>query len=78
MTLGAEREIFTGVSLALDLVHRKFSNQYEVNETNRIWTARQPPEHPGRYRNGRAETINDWDPGRRVRRTTGHHRSEQA
>ena len=36
--LGGEREVVTGVALSLDFVHRKFNNQYEVNETNRIWT----------------------------------------
>ena len=42
---GAEREVVPGIALSLDFVHRKFNNQYEVNETNRIWTAAgQPPE----------------------------------
>ncbi len=39
VTAGGEREVVTGIALSLDFVHRKFNNQYEVNETNRIWTA---------------------------------------
>ena len=62
VTLGAEREIFTGVALALDLVHRQYNNQYEVNETNRIWDPTGRRLDPtGRYRNGVAETINDLE-----------------
>jgi hypothetical protein len=60
MTAGAEREIVTGIALSLDFVHRQFNNQYEVNETNRIWTSTGNRLYQfGGYRNGRPETIND-------------------
>jgi hypothetical protein len=56
-TVGAEREIIQGVGLALDLIYRKFSNQYEQNETNQIW------DPSGRqvvgYRDGRSQTVQD-------------------
>jgi hypothetical protein len=62
VTMGAEREIMPGVAVALDLVHRQFNNQYEVNETNRIWDASGRKLEPtGAYRNGIAETINDLE-----------------
>src|SRR6185436_8956924 len=34
VTGGAEREIFEGIALSLDFVHRSYTHQYEVNETN--------------------------------------------
>jgi hypothetical protein len=56
-TLGAEREIVEGVALSMDFVYRRFNNQYETRETNRIWNG----SGTGLlgYRNGRAETITD-------------------
>ena len=60
LTAGGEREVVTGIALSLDFVHRKFNNQYEVNETNRIWTNTGNRLYQfGGYRNGRAETVND-------------------
>jgi hypothetical protein len=57
---GGEREVVAGLALSLDLVHREFNNQYEVNETNRIWNESGTSlAAGGGYRNGRAETIND-------------------
>jgi len=56
-TVGAEREIVQGVGLAGDLVYRNFSNQYEQNETNRIWND-SGTDVVG-YRNGRAVQIQD-------------------
>jgi hypothetical protein len=62
LTAGAEREVVTGIALSLDFVHRKFNNQYEVNETNRIWTSTGNRLYAfGGYRNGRAETVNDLE-----------------
>ena len=59
-TLGAEREITQGVALSLDFVHRQFNNQYEINETNRVWNPGGTGlESVGAYRNGRPETISD-------------------
>jgi hypothetical protein len=56
-TLGGEREVIPGVALAVDLVYRKFNNQYEQRETNRIWN--QAGTNIVGYRNGRAESIID-------------------
>jgi len=36
-TLGGARELSQGTALSLDFVYRKFVNQYEDYETNRIW-----------------------------------------
>jgi len=58
-TVGAEREIFQGVGLGLDLVYRKFYNQYESSETNRIWNA-SGSDVVG-YRDGRPQTILDMN-----------------
>ena len=38
-TLGGAREVIPGTALSLDFVYRKFVNQYEDYETNRIWNA---------------------------------------
>jgi hypothetical protein len=60
VTLGGEREVVSGVALSLDFVHRRFNNQYEVNETNRVWNVGGNRLDPlGGYRNGRAETVAD-------------------
>jgi hypothetical protein len=73
ITAGGEREVVPGVGVALDYVHRKFSNQYETNETNRIWNpAGTALNVVGAYRNGRAETINDLEtPDGALRRYDG-------
>ncbi|HEY0711378.1 MAG TPA: hypothetical protein VGF45_01795, partial [Polyangia bacterium] len=59
-SLGLEREIFRGVGLGVDSVYRRYANQYEVLETNRIWntsgTALQPT---GAFRNGQNQTVQD-------------------
>jgi Carboxypeptidase regulatory-like domain len=59
-SLGGEREVVQGVAVGLDLVYRRFKNQYEQRETNRIWTNSDSALNPtGDYRNGRAQTILD-------------------
>ena len=58
-TFGAEREIVQGVALGADLIYRRFNNQYEQNETNRIWDA--AGENVLGYRDGRAQTIIDMN-----------------
>jgi hypothetical protein len=59
-TTGAEREVVSGLALALDLFYRTFRNQYEVRETNRIWSNTGAAlGQTGGYRNGRRETVND-------------------
>lgn len=73
VTAGVEREIVAGVSASLDFVHRTFTNQYEQNETNRIWNrAGTGLETLGGYRNGRAETTFDLStPDEATRRYEG-------
>ena len=73
-TFGGAREVTPGTALSLDFVYRKFVNQYEDYETNRIWNASgsailgtvngQPqhgaePGHPGR----RPADLEGSDPG---------------
>jgi hypothetical protein len=58
-TVGAERELIQGVGLAVDLIYRQFSNQYEQSETNRIWNPA-GTEVLG-YRNGRPQTVMNMD-----------------
>jgi len=56
-TIGAERELLPGIGLAVDLIYRKFTHQYEQRETNQIWNE-SGTERIG-YRNGRPEQIQD-------------------
>jgi hypothetical protein len=56
-TFGGEREIVEGVALAVDFVYRRFNNQYETRETNRIWNGAGSAVLG--YRNGKAETVLD-------------------
>jgi hypothetical protein len=59
-TFGGEREVVEGIAVSLDAVYRRFTNQYEQNETNRIWANSGSYLEPtGRYRNGRNETVMD-------------------
>jgi hypothetical protein len=59
-TIGAERELFEGMSLALDGVYRRYVNQFEKFETNQIWSqGGNSLARGGGYRNGRAETVSD-------------------
>jgi hypothetical protein len=61
-TAGGEREVLEGLAVSLDLIHRQFNNQYEVNETNRIWNPSGTAlDGAGGYRNGRAESIGDLE-----------------
>jgi hypothetical protein len=61
-TAGAEREIVEGVSMGLDVIYRKFSNQYEKLETNRIWnTGGSSLDRAGAYRNGRNTVVSDLE-----------------
>jgi hypothetical protein len=59
-SVGGEREVAPGVALALDAVYRRFTNQYETRETNRIWSrSGDELERNGTHRNGRRETVLD-------------------
>ena len=61
-TFGAEREVVPGIALAADFVYRKYLNQYETRETNRIWNTQGTElDRDGGYRNGRKENIIDLD-----------------
>jgi hypothetical protein len=61
-TLGAEREVSPGLSLSGDLIFRKFTHPYELQETNRIWNAAGSAlSTTGSYRNGKAEQIQDLE-----------------
>jgi hypothetical protein len=61
-TTGVEREVVAGVAMGVDFIYRKFQNQYEKLETNRIWNgAGTQLERTGGYRNGRATTVSDLE-----------------
>ena len=58
-TIGASREVAPGTALGLDFVYRKFVNQFEDVETNRIWNASGTAVVG--YRSGVAETVLDLE-----------------
>ena len=67
---GAEREIAQGLALSLDFVHRRYAHQFEVSETNRIWS--DSGNAVVGYRNGRPEAILDLGtPASATRQYTG-------
>jgi hypothetical protein len=72
-TLGAEREVFEGLSLSFDFIYRLFANQYEKSETNRIWSPSGAQlDNGGGYRNGRQQTVSDLEtPDNAQRRYVG-------
>jgi hypothetical protein len=58
--MGAEREVSPGLALSLDLIHRRFSHQFDRRETNRRWNQSGTELDPvAPFRDGRAETIQD-------------------
>jgi hypothetical protein len=61
-TAGVEREVANGLALGLDGIYRKFTNQYERLETNRVWNASGSElDRTGAFRNGRNQTISDLE-----------------
>jgi hypothetical protein len=61
-TLGSEREVVPGLALALDGIYRKFTNQYERLETNRVWNdSGSQLDRTGAFRNGRSQTVADLE-----------------
>jgi hypothetical protein len=58
-TLGAEREVVPGLALGTSFVWRKYVNQFETFETNRIWNG--PGTDITGYRDGRAHTVMDLE-----------------
>jgi hypothetical protein len=60
-TLGAEREIVQGVALSLDGMYRRFNNQYDTRETNRLWNGNGTAlSSTAGFRNGRNQTVSDF------------------
>jgi hypothetical protein len=59
VTAGGEREVLQGLALSLDYVHRSYTHQFEINETNQIWNSSGTAVIG--YRNGRRETILDLE-----------------
>jgi hypothetical protein len=61
-TVGVEREVWEGVSMGLDGIYRKYTNQFEKLETNRVWNVGGTRLEPsGGYRNGRSTQISDLE-----------------
>jgi hypothetical protein len=61
-TMGFEREVIEGLSLGVDGIYRRFNNQYEKYETNRVWLNQANALDPlGGYRNGRNAVISDLE-----------------
>lgn len=54
---GVERELFPGTAVGVDVVYRRFSNQFETRETNKIWAG--SGDTVLDYRNGRRENVTD-------------------
>ena len=60
-TAGAEREIVQGLAVSLDGIYRKFTNQYDTRETNRLWNPSGTQlDRVSGYKNGRNQTISDF------------------
>jgi hypothetical protein len=69
-TLGAEREVLPGLALGTSFVWRKYTNQFETFETNRIWNG--PGTDVVGYRDGRNHTVADLEtPDGAMRRYIG-------
>jgi carboxypeptidase family protein len=61
-TAGIEREVVRGLSLAGDVIYRRYSHPYEQIETNRIWNRSGTElDALGGYRNGRSQAIADME-----------------
>jgi len=65
-TVGVSREVAPGTALGLDFVYRKFTNQFEDYETNRIWNASGTALLG--YRSGVAETVLDLETSSKAHR----------
>ena len=72
----AEREVVEGMAMGMDFIYRKYDNQYERLETNRVWNRAGNGLDPvGGYRNGRATTVSDLEtPDGAYRRYVGRDR----
>jgi hypothetical protein len=68
-TLGAEREIVTGITLGVDYIYRKFVHQWEDIETNAIWNQGGTGlDRTGMWKTGRAQFIFDLETPNEARR----------
>jgi hypothetical protein len=63
LTIGAEREVISGVAFGADFIYRRYNDQWQDAEVNRVWNESGTALHPdGGYKNGRNETIQDLSP----------------
>lgn len=68
-TLGAEREVITGLVAKTDFVYRKYSHQWEDLETNAIWNkGGSAVRQDGGYKNGRSQFVFDLETPSQARR----------
>jgi len=68
-TLGAEREIVTGITLGADYIYRKFVHQWEDRETNGVWNQGGTGlERSGMFKTGRNEYVFDLETPNEARR----------
>jgi hypothetical protein len=68
-TIGAEREIVTGITLGVDYIYRKFVHQWEDIETNAIWNAGGTgQDRTGMWKTGRAQFVFDLETPDQARR----------
>lgn len=59
-TLGAEREVVTGITVGVDYIYRKFVNQWEDVETNAIWNDGGTSQNRASgWKNGRSQFVFD-------------------
>jgi hypothetical protein len=72
-TIGGQREVIEGTAIGLDLIYRKFNNQFEKYETNRIWNnSGTGLDLGGNFRDGRNHQVTDIETdGRANRRYMG-------
>lgn len=69
VTLGAEREIVTGIVAKGDFVYRKFNHQWEDLETNAIWNQSGTAiRQDGGFKNGRSQFVFDLETPDEARR----------
>jgi hypothetical protein len=68
-TLGAEREIVTGITLKVDYIYKQFVHQWEDIETNAIWNAGGTgQDRTGMWKTGRAQYVFDLETPDQARR----------
>jgi hypothetical protein len=68
-TIGAEREVFTGITLGFDYIYRKFVHQWEDIETNAIWNQGGTGMNvAGGWKTGRSQFVYDLETPDEARR----------